>query len=121
MLFVSTNGNQLGGYTGVGISGKEGIFAKLERDGGWTGIAFVNIESDQATVTLTAYNDSGTTVATETITLAGHEKKLSIAETLFTQDISSATYIAYSSDKEVVGFQLNGSSDDMMLDGLPGM
>jgi hypothetical protein len=42
-------------------------------------------------------------------------------EQIFSQDISSATYIAYSSDRNVVGFQLNGSSDDMMLDGLPGL
>jgi hypothetical protein len=27
----------------------------------------------------------------------------------------------YSSDRNVVGFQLNGSSDGMMLDGLPGL
>ena len=50
--------NQLAGYTGVGISGKAGVFAKLEKDG-WTGIAFVNIENGSATVTLTAYDDNG--------------------------------------------------------------
>lgn len=30
-------------------------------------------------------------------------------------------YIGYASDKEVVGFQLNASSDSMMLDALPGL
>ena len=85
------------------------------------GIAFVNIESSPATIILTAYDDSGTYVATETINVDGHAKVVGIAENLFTQDINSATYIGYSSDKEVVGFQLNGSTDGMMLDGLPGM
>jgi len=44
-----------------------------------------------------------------------------LAENLFTQDISAATSISYSSDREVVGFQLNGSSGGMMLDALPAL
>ena len=121
-LFGTNNGKQLAGYTGVGITGKEGIFAKLEQNGGWTGIALVNIEDTLATVTLTAYDDSGNSVATTTLNLSGYEKVVSMAESLFNgQGISGGTYISYSSDKDVVGFQLNGSSDEMMLDGLPGM
>ena len=119
-LFGTQNGNQLAGYTGVGISGKEGIFAKLEKDG-WTGIAFVNIENSSATVTLTAYDDSGNLIATETLNVDGCAKVVNLPENVFTQDISSATYIGYSSNKEVVGFQLNSSADNIMLDGLPGM
>ncbi len=119
-LFGTKDGNQLAGYTGVGISGKEGVFAKLETDG-WTGIAFVNIEDSSAVVTLTAYNDNGNSVATETLNVGGYAKVVDMPESIFTQGINSATYISYSSEKEVVGFQLNGSSDDMMLDGLPGM
>ena len=117
-LFARTK--LLGGYTGVGITGTEGVFAKLEKDGA-TGIAFVNIENSSAVVTLTAYNDSGTVITTETIDLNAHEKVVDIPENIFTGDISNATYITYSSDKEVVGFQLNASSDGMMLDALPGM
>jgi len=117
-LFSRTD--QLGGYTGVGISGTTGVFAKLEKDGA-TGIAFVNIENSLAVVTLTAYDDSGAVIATEEINLNAHEKVVDRAENIFTEGISFATYIAYSSNKEVVGFQLNTSSDFMMLDGLPGM
>ena len=117
-LFARTN--LLAGYTGVGISGTEGIFAKIEKDGG-TGIAFVNIEDNPAVVTLTAYDDSGTVRATQTVNLDAREKMLGIPESIFTGDISSATYIGYSSDRETVGFQLNESSDGMMLDALPGM
>lgn len=113
------SGSQLAGYTGVGIRGKEGIFAKIEKQG-WTGIAFVNTEDTTATVTLTAYGDSGAVVATATRTVPGHQKVVDLAESLFSQDISTATYISYSSDKEVVGFQLN-SVDPTMLDALPGL
>jgi hypothetical protein len=86
-----------------------------------TGIAFVNTEESAASVTLTAYNDAGALVATQVLTVGGHAKVVNPVESIFTQDISSATYIAYSSDRNVVGFQLNGSSDGMMLDGLPGI
>ena len=119
-LFGTNNGNQLGGYTGVGISSTDGVFAKIEKDG-WTGIAFVNIEDSPAVVTMTAYNDSGNAVAAETINLNAHQKVLGIASNLFSRDISAATYIRYSSNREIVGFQLNGSTDGMLLDGLPGI
>jgi hypothetical protein len=117
-LFARTN--QLAGYTCVGISRKEGVFAKLEKDGS-TGISFVNTGDSIASILLTAYDDNGIAITTETVNLAGHAKIVDFAPDLFAQDISSATYITYSSDLDVVGFQLNGSADDMMLDGLPGM
>jgi hypothetical protein len=119
-LFDTNNGSQLASYIGVGISTYGGVFAKLEDDG-WTGIAFVNIEDSTATVTLTAYADSGAVVATEVMTVAANAKVVDLAENIFTQDISTATCIGFSSDREVVGFQLNGSSGGMMLDALPGM
>jgi hypothetical protein len=119
-LFSTKDGNQLGGYTGVGISGTDGVFAKIDKNGG-TGIAFVNIENAQAAVTMSAHYDNGNTIATESLYLNAHEKVLGVPSNLFSQDISNATYIAYSSDRKVVGFQLNVSSDNMMLDALPGL
>ena len=119
-LFGTNNGNQLGGYTAVNINRNEGVFPKIEKDG-WTGIAFVNIENSAAIVTLTAYDDSGSSVAIQSLTVGPHAKEVKVAESFFTQDISSATYISFSSDKEIVGFQLNGSADGMLLDALPGM
>ena len=85
------------------------------------GIAFVNIENSTANVTLTAYDDSGSSVAIQSLTVGPHAKEVKVAESFFTQDISSATYISFSSDKEIVGFQLNGSADGRLLDALPGM
>ena len=120
-LFGTSDGSQLGSYAGNGAGGsKEGIFAKIEKLG-WTGIAFVNTEDTAASVTLTAYNNAGTPMATQPLSVGGHAKVVKLAEEIFAQNISGATYIAYSSDRNVVGFQLNGSSDGMMLDGLPGL
>jgi hypothetical protein len=119
-LFGTHDGSQLAGYTGAGISGKQGVFAKVEKNG-WTGIAFVNIEDAAASVTLSAYDNYGTEVATRILSLGSHAKLVQLAQEIFGQDISAATYIGYSSNKELVGFQLNGSSNGMMLDALPGM
>jgi len=118
--WFTRNGNQLGGYTGVGISGTDGVFAKIDKEGG-TGIAFVNIENSSAKVTITAYDDSGSVITIENISLRAYEKVVDVPSKLFLSDISTATYITYSSTGNVVGFQLNGSSDGMMLDALPGM
>ena len=53
--------------------------------------------------------------------VGGHAKVVNPAEAIFSQDIRNATYIAYSSDRNVVGFQLNGTADWVMLDGLPAL
>jgi hypothetical protein len=120
-LFGTVDGNQLAAYAGGGRTGTtEGVFAKIEKNG-WIGIAFVNTEESAASVTLNAYNDAGALVATQVLPVSGHAKVVNAPEQIFTQDISSASYIAYSSDRNVVGFQLNGSSDGRMLDGLPAM
>jgi hypothetical protein len=121
-LFATHDGAQLAAYTGGGGTGaRAGVFAKIEQSGGWTGIAFVNTEATEATVTLTAYNENGEVVAIQALSVGGYAKVVNMAEAIFSQDISGATYIAYSSDRNIVGFQLNGTSDGMMLDGLPGL
>jgi len=119
-LFGTVDGNQLAAYAQGSGPAKAGVFAKIEKNG-WTGIAFVNTEAGAASVTLTAYNDNGSAVATQVLPVGGHAKVVNLAEAIFSQDIRNATYIAYSSDRNVVGFQLNGTSDGLMLDGLPGL
>jgi hypothetical protein len=119
-LFGTVDGKQLGGYTGVGIQKKEGVFAKADKQG-WTGIAFVNTEATTADITIDAYKDDGTLVASESLNLDPYEKLVGMSAQLFSQDISSADYIAFVSSNQIVGFQLNGSSDGMMLDALPAM
>jgi hypothetical protein len=102
-LFGTVVGNQLGAYAG-GAGANAGIFAKIETDG-WTGIAFVNTGDNDANVTLTAYYDTGGVAATEILNVRGHAKKVDSPENIFTQDITGATYIAYTSNSNVVGFQ----------------
>ena len=122
-LFGTPGNNLLAAYGGGGGTGaREGVFPKIEKNG-WTGIAFVNTEAVAASVTLNAYSDAGgAAVATRVLTVRGHAKVVELAEALFSpQEIGGAAYITYSSSRNVVGFQLNGSSDGTMLDGLPGL
>ncbi|MHB8772663.1 MAG: hypothetical protein ACYC7J_16840 [Syntrophales bacterium] len=115
------NNHDIAGYAGnEGAASKAGVFAKVE-DSGWTIVAIVNTENSPGSVTLTAYTDAGTAISTRTLPIGSHAKVINAPEAIFPQDIASATYIDYSSDRNVVGFQLNGSADWTMLDGLPGM
>ncbi len=65
-LFGTVDGNQLAAYAKGSGPAKAGVFPKIEKNG-WTGIAFVNTEDSAASVTLTAYNDNGTAVATQVL------------------------------------------------------
>ena len=102
------------------IPRSNGIFSKLD-DQGWNGIAFINTSDQPATVTLTAYDDSG------------KEKKLAIysngskldpknlpvkpgAKEVWPVTSDTATYMVFTSDQPIVGFFLNGTGE--MLDGL---
>ncbi len=122
-LFGKVDGSQLAGYTSCNIDKKSGIFPKLEK-AGWTGIAFVNIGAKTTNVHLYAYNDVGDLVAqSKPLILAANEKKVGDPRKLFEDegDISLATYIVFDADSSIVGFQLNSSDDEMMLDGLPAL
>ena len=126
-LFGTANFNSLAGYSSVGLERKSGVFPKVEKNG-WTGIAFVNTESQQATVNLTAYNDSGAVLATGTKTLKAHEKWVGnpvspdASMSLFPPgtNLNDATYLGFSADRNVAGFQLNGSGGTV-LDALPAL
>lgn len=119
-LFGTNNGNQLAGYSSINVNTTSGTFVKLEQEG-WTGIAFVNTTSIPAAVTLSAHNNSGKTIGTATFNLPANGKQVAVADTLFGGDVSDATFIRYNSNADVVGFQLNGSVDGLMLDALPGL
>ncbi len=119
-LFGTWDGRQLAGYSTVGIKRRAGVFPKLEPEG-WNGVHFVNPTNTSATVTLSIYDDDGYMIKSQVIVLDGHQKVVDHPENIFSGPITAGTYLRFSSDKDVVGFQLNCSSDGMMLDGLPGM
>ncbi len=96
----------------------EGYFTKVER-GGWTGIAFVNVDTGTANISLQAYNDNGTLVDTRTVQLTPGRKYVAMVDQLFAgADLSRLRYFRFSSDQKLAGFTVSASSDGQMLDGL---
>jgi pimeloyl-ACP methyl ester carboxylesterase/methionine-rich copper-binding protein CopC len=101
----------------VGIPNYTGLFTKIETDG-WTGVAFVNVDSFTATVDLAAIDDNGVVIATKRLTLVQGQKYVGMVSQLFGANASKATYVKYTSDKLLLGFTVSGSADGQMLDGL---
>jgi peptidoglycan/xylan/chitin deacetylase (PgdA/CDA1 family) len=119
-LFGTLDRERTDAVQAVGKAGNRGVLAKVEKHG-WTGIAVVNVEDSPNRVTLTAFDDGGHSIATETISLIPRQKVVSLAEDMFSRDISSANYIGYSSALPVVALQFNGTADGRVLDVLPGL
>lgn len=119
-LFGNDEKKWLAGYTGVGLKSTRGIFATLEQDDGWTGVALVNSEAEAAAVTLRARNNHGELKARKDLTLAPHERLMGLVGAIFTgEDLSQVDYISYESNRELVGFQINNNG--RMLDALPAL
>ena len=115
-----TNHLQAGGYSVVNNAGEKGCFVRIDISE-VTGVAFVNTEESSAEIVLTARNDQGTQMATTTIHLAPYAKTVAVIEALFPgNDISTATYVNYSSDTSVAGFQINLSNNGRLMDALSG-
>ena len=114
-LVSSNDFEQLAGYSGHGGAvAMAGVFPTLEKSGS-TVITLVNTEDKAATVTFTFYNDAGKALLTQEITIGSRAKMNG------TVVPGNATYLAYSSDRNMVAAQINGSADWTMLDGLPGL
>ena len=119
-LFGDRSGKTLAGYTGVGIEETRGVFPDLEKDGA-TGIALINPGAAPTVVELRAIDDFGNTVGETRVELGAFEKTVGTARKMFETSIAEATFIIYEAQTAVVGFQLNASSDETMLDALQGL
>ncbi len=119
-LIGSNDEQRLGGCTTTEAETKKGVFADIKNNG-LTTISLVNTGTKAASVTLNAYSDDATIISTTTITVNGHGMIKGHPENIFSNDISGASYIGYSSAQKLVGMQLTTSSDNTMMDGLPSM
>jgi len=55
------------------------------------------------------------------VAINARSKQVNLAGNFFDQDISAATYLRYTANQNIAAFQLNGSGDGRMLDGLPAL
>ena len=120
-LFGTTDEKMLAGYSVCNINRREGVFPKMDQMGA-TGLAFVNTTGDTANVILAVYDDDGFNVAETSFRLAGYQKIVGQPKNFFGDlFVSAGTYLKFRSDKDLVGFQLNSSSDATMLDAIPAL
>ncbi len=86
----------------------------------WTGLAFVNMDTFDAVVTLTAYDEYGNRVTENTLPpVKPGETVIGLTFQLFPgADLSRARFFAFNSDKYLVGFTVSRSEDGLKLDGL---
>ena len=115
-----TRFTQPGNRTSLPLAGgaTEGYFTKVETDG-YTGIALVNVETALANISLLAYDDNGTPVASQGLQLEPGRKYVRLLDEIFAgADLPRLRYVKFSSDKKLAGFTVSGSSDGQMLDGL---
>ncbi len=111
----SQPGNRASLAAGTGT--QQGWFTKIEKDG-WTGIAFVNVDSRDATVDLKACAADGSQVAETTLNLTPGQKYVGMVDQLFPVNLATATHFKFKSDRSLLGFTVSGSADGLMLDGL---
>ncbi len=97
----------------------EGWFPKVESDG-WTGLAFVNIDSAGASVTLEAYDENGSKIADNVLpAVQPGEKVIGLIYQLFPgANLAAARYFHFVSDKNFIGYSVSRSDDGTKLDGL---
>lgn len=97
----------------------EGWFPKVESDG-WTGLAFVNIDSAQADVTLAPHDEHGSRIAENVLrAVKPGEKVIGLIYQLFPgADLAAARYFHFVSDKSFIGYSVSRSDDGTKLDGL---
>jgi hypothetical protein len=105
---------------GAAAGTRNGWFLKIEQDG-YTGIAFVNVSSGNATITVDAVNENGNLIASEVLSLAAGKKFVGLVTQVFHADISRARYFKYESDQQLLGFTVSSDSAGTMLDGLISM
>jgi hypothetical protein len=103
----------------VASAATEGWFPKMESDG-WTGLAFVNADSSDANVILTAYGEDGSRVAENHLPpVHPGEKVVGLTFELFNgADLENARYFGFTSDMALIGFTVSRSEDGLKLDGL---
>jgi hypothetical protein len=115
-FYESNNGNRISIRAGTGET--RGWLTKNDREG-WTGIAFVNVAPEAASVRLEAVAGDGVVVDTTVRTLEPGEKEVGLAHELFTPgNVARAAYFRFSSDRKIIGFTISGSWDGRMMDGI---
>jgi len=114
---VSRQHDKADGRSILETGSKTGLLP-LAPNGGWCAFGLVNIAELDATIVLTAYNDSGIMVARETLEIPRYGKITAFPCRIFKEQLSDATYLTYSSNTSITAFQLNSVWNSPALAGI---
>lgn len=122
-LFGSNDGTErrLAGLSAVAARATTLVFPKIwvESDRYWTGLAVVNLSSDQdAVLTYDAFNDAGTLLAQATRQVGPRQKDVALAETVFSTWPQGVTWIRVNSTQPMAAFELVGDIAGDFLGGI---
>ena len=119
---ISAVVKQMGALNAVTSGHSRGIFAKRETNGGWSGLAFINLSEEVANLTIFAIDNQGMVRGMASILIEPHAKVARTVADLFSgYDISASSYVGYSCDQKVLAYQCNSSGDGSKFDVLPGL
>lgn len=112
-LFGDASATLLAGFRAESTASDRLYFPHIDqRDGkAWTGITLLNVGTQTASLTVTAYNDAGTALAVQNESLAPGRKLVRTAAAVFSGGLpNGTTYIEVQSDQNsLMGFELFGS------------
>ena len=108
----------LAGFDCTTIKKRAGAIPGLDGDG-IAALGMVNTEDSEAHVTLTAFQDDGEVLATKSISIPAHAKIAGTVMDLFGQEVEGVSYVTFSSDRDLVGFQVGISDTLERADALP--
>jgi hypothetical protein len=126
-LFGTSDGKQMAGYSTTGIRTASGNFPRINRAETWTGIAFVNPNPEAVALVIAAQDDNGELLAINAFSLKSYDKIVATAENLFAYNnedfdpvkMARATHMSFFANAEIIGFELEGSTDGMILESIP--
>lgn len=119
-LFGDVNDSRLAGISLANLGARNGFFPGLDPEG-WSTLALVNTESDQALLTLTAHAATGETLSQVQLSIPALGKISGEPKDFFPDDVGTASLLRYVSNRALAGCLISGSSDETMLDALPAL
>ncbi|BBB33105.1 hypothetical protein TTHT_1617 [Thermotomaculum hydrothermale] len=119
-LFGTTDWHELVGVKIFSKPANKIIYPEIKVDDTyWTGIALINISSEQANVIFKAYDSSGNELtSSNTINIPSYGKDVALVEDLFDSFPAETAYVVAESNQNLIGFELFGYKSHVGLAGL---
>jgi len=119
-LFGGNTNEILAGFSVDGNSSNTLYFNHIRvNEEEWTGISMINLGDTSATVTLSAYNETGAIVDQNTISIFPKAKAVDLVENLFGGILSAdVSHVKVESTEPLAGFELVGNKAQTHLGGM---